>query len=75
MFETLTQAISQLLPGEVGQELKKNIDAVVRSHFEQMNLVTRDQLDVQEKILRRTRQRIEQLEKQVEELEKLSMKQ
>jgi BMFP domain-containing protein YqiC len=75
MLDTLTRAITQLLPADVGQELKKNIDAVVRSHFAQMNLVTRDQLDVQEKILRRTRQRIEQLENQVEELEKLTTKQ
>ncbi len=71
----LTQAISQLLPSEIGDELKNNIDALIRSHFEQMNLVTREQLDVQEKILRRTRDRIAQLEQQLDELEKITLKQ
>ena len=35
-----------------------------------MNLVTRDQLAVQEKILKRTRGRVEELEKKLQELEK-----
>ena len=70
MFDKIAQTISQVLPGEVGEELKKNIDAMVKAKFEQMNLVTRDQMEIQEKILRRTRDRITQLEQQIEALEK-----
>ena len=43
-------------------DVKKNIDAVVKSNFEKMNLVTTDQMEIQEKILIRTRQRILELE-------------
>ena len=71
MLDQLTRSILQLLPAETGQDLKNNIDAVVQSHFEQMNLATREQLEIQEKILRRTRERVQQLERQVEELENL----
>ena len=58
-----------LLPADAADDLKNNIDALVQGRFEQMNLATREQLEIQEKILRRTRERIEQLERQVEELE------
>lgn len=70
MLSKIAETITQLLPGEVSAELKQNIDAMVKAKFEQMNLVTREQLDIQEKILRRTRERITQLEQKIEQLEK-----
>lgn len=66
----LKSAIGKLLPGDTGEEIKNNIDATLHSHFEQMNLATRDQLEIQEKVLRRSRERIAVLEQQVAELEK-----
>lgn len=69
MLDQLTRSILQLLPSEAGEELKNNIDALVQGRFEQMNLATREQLEIQEKILRRTKERLLQLEQQVEELE------
>lgn len=69
MLDQLTRSIMNLLPAEAAEELKNNIDALVQSRFEQMNLATREQLEIQEKILRRSRERISQLEQQVEELE------
>ena len=68
-FEAVRAAVERLLPGDAGEELKRNIDATLRGHFEQMNLVTRDQLEVQEKILRRSRERIAELEQRVASLE------
>ena len=69
MLDQLTRSILQLLPPETGEELKNNIDALVQGRFEQMNLATREQLEIQEKILRRTKERLLRLEQQVEELE------
>jgi len=68
-FNALQSAIEKLLPGDAGEELKNNIEATLQSHFEQMNLATREQLEIQEKILRRTRQRINELERRILELE------
>lgn len=69
MLNKISQAIQSVLPPELTDEVKNNIDAVVKSNFEKMNLVTREQMDIQEKILARTRQRIIELEKQVKEME------
>lgn len=69
MLDQLTRSIMQLLPSDTSEELKNNIDALVQGRFEQMNLATREQLEIQEKILRRTKERLLRLEQQVEELE------
>ena len=69
MIDKLSEAIAALLPAELSEELRGNIDAVVRSNFEKMNLLTREQFEIQEKILHRTRTRVLNLEQQVAELE------
>ncbi len=69
MIEKLSTAIGRLLPKELEEELKQNIAAVIRSNFEKMQLVTHEQLEIQEKILRRTQQRLAQVEQKLAELE------
>lgn len=67
--QKLKQAIAALLPAEAGQALCDNIEALIRSNAENLNLVTRERFEVQEKVLQRTRERVRALEKQVGELE------
>ncbi len=69
MLDKIRQAVQSVLPPELAAEVKSNIDAVVKSNFEKMNLVTREQMDIQEKILNRTRQRVSELEKQLKDIE------
>ena len=69
MIDKLRAAIKSILPPELGDDLRHNIDAVIKRNFEKMNLVTWEQFEIQEKILIRTRQRLTELEKQVKELE------
>ena len=59
-----------VLPPDLHEDVKNNIDAVLRSNFEQMNLVSREQLEIQQKILDRTRQRVKELENRLAELER-----
>ncbi len=68
MIENLKKAIDAVLPEELGEDIKNNIDALIRSNFERMNLVTRDQLEIQEKIMQKMHKRVTELEKKVEEL-------
>ncbi len=70
MLEKLTQAIASALPGEIADDVKQNIEAVLRSNLEKMDLVTREQFEIQQKILERTRERTKLLELRVQELEK-----
>ena len=69
MNEPLHDIISRLLPPEGAEELRRNIDAAIQGYLERMDLATREQLEVQEKILRRTRERVEELENRLRELE------
>lgn len=69
--ELLTK-ITAVLPEDM-QGLKedtcKNMRAVLQSVFEKMDLVTREDFDVQKKILARAQEQIQQLTKEVQKLE------
>lgn len=51
------------------KDLEQNFRAILQGAFAKMDLVTREEFDVQAKVLLRTREKLEQLEKKVSELE------
>lgn len=72
-IDELARRISNLLPDGVKllkNDLEKNIRALVESTFSQMNLVSREEFEVQSALLERTRQKLNQLEQQLAELSK-----
>ena len=72
-LEQLTKRISALIPGDVKHmqdDIESNIRSLLQSTLTKMNLVTREEFDVQSAVLQRTREKLEQLEKQVEQLQK-----
>lgn len=74
-LDDLTDKVVNLLPKgvrNVQQDIEKNIRALMQSTFAKMDLVTREEFDVQAAVLARTREKLEQLEKQVAELESKS---
>jgi len=66
------QEIDRKLPGLQDMLPKQEIKAAVQSALGKMDLVTREEFDAQTAVLQRTRERLEQLEKQLAELEKHS---
>jgi hypothetical protein len=50
-------------------DLEENFRAVLRASLSRLDLVSRDEFDVQSKVLERTRSRLEALEARVQELE------
>ena len=50
-------------------DLERNFRALLDSAFERMELVTREEFDVQRKVLERTREKLAALEAKVAELE------
>ena len=71
-FDDLAKKITGLLPGSVvqlQQDLESNIKALLQSSLAKMNLVTREEFDVQEALLQRTREKLDKLEKLLQELE------
>ena len=70
-LDDLTKRISSLFPGDVQHlqaDLESNVRSLLQSALNKMNLVTREEFDVQSAVLQRTREKLEALEKQVEQL-------
>lgn len=57
------------VPPEFGQDVEKNVRAVLDTTFQRLRLVTREEFEVQQAVLLRTREMVERLEQQVLELE------
>jgi len=70
----IAEAIVDVLPNDIAKDVRGNTRVVVQSALEKMDLVSREELDIQEKVLQRTRERLEALEIRITELEqKLGM--
>ena len=70
-IEELTQRISQLLPTNaqvLKDDFEANIHSLLQNSLSKMNLVTREEFDIQTALLERTREKLEQLEKQIKDL-------
>jgi ubiquinone biosynthesis accessory factor UbiK len=66
------QRLTQFLPpGLKGfrQELETNFRALLQNGLERLDLVSREQFETQRELLARSREKLEQLEQQVKELE------
>ena len=71
-IEDLTKRLSEAIPGglrELQHDMEKNIRTVLENTFSRLNLITRDEFEVQKGVLSRTRAKVEALEKRVKELE------
>ncbi|AFJ02281.1 hypothetical protein Q7C_1126 [Methylophaga frappieri] len=68
LVDTVTKSLP---PGilQMREEAEKNIRAGLTATFNKLDLVTREEFDVQSQVLLRTREKLEALEKRVAELE------
>ncbi len=68
-IDSLLQQLKQALPnGNLSNEVEKNMRALVQSAFSKLDIVTREEFEAQAAVLQRSREKIEQLEKQLAEL-------
>ena len=70
--EQLTKRISELLPGsvdDVRKDIESNLRGGIESGLRSMNLVTREEFEIQTAVLLRTREKLERMEKLVATLE------
>ena len=63
LFDSLPKSIQQL-----DKELKEQFKQILNATFAKMDLVTRDEFDIQTKVLARTREKLDYLQKQVDAL-------
>tara|TARA_Y100001001_G_scaffold147426_1_gene155580 strand:+ start:1375 stop:1629 length:255 start_codon:yes stop_codon:yes gene_type:complete len=72
-IDRLMADISRRLPTDLGglrSEVERNIRSVLAETVSRLDLITREEFDIQQQVLLRTREKLEALEKQVAELEK-----
>lgn len=73
-LDRLAEHLTSLLPTSaqhVKQDIEDNMRTGLENGLRTMNLVTREEFDVQNAVLLRTREKLEQLEATVAELEQL----
>jgi BMFP domain-containing protein YqiC len=72
-LDELARQLAESMPQNLrafGQDLERNFKAVLHAGLERMELVTREEFDVQRSVLERTRTKLEQMEARLAELEK-----
>jgi BMFP domain-containing protein YqiC len=71
-LDQLARQLSQAVPGNIkalGEDLERNFKSLLQSGMSRMDLVTREEFDLQTAVLERTRAKLEALEQRLAELE------
>lgn len=72
ILDDLAKRFAEAIPAGIRQmqtDLEKNFHVLLQAAFARMDLVTREEFEVQQGVLAKTRAKLEELEKQVAELE------
>jgi BMFP domain-containing protein YqiC len=76
MLDDLARLVADSVPKGVvamRSDFERNLRAVLQSAFAKLDLVTREEFEVQSAVLARTRAKLEALERRVAELERLEL--
>jgi BMFP domain-containing protein YqiC len=72
-FEDIVESVVRLLP-RAPADLERNVRTALAAAFDRLDVVTREELEVQEAVLQRTRARLKELEERIAALERASEK-
>jgi ubiquinone biosynthesis accessory factor UbiK len=73
-FNDLQAKINQAIENSPAKDIEKNVKAMLTQGFSRLDLVTREEFDIQSQVLAKTRAKLEALEARVAELEALQKK-
>ncbi|MGZ8289913.1 MAG: accessory factor UbiK family protein [Telluria sp.] len=68
-FSDLQGKINQAIENSPAKDIEKNVKAMMTQGFSKLDLVTREEFDIQSQVLAKTRAKLEALEKRLAELE------
>lgn len=68
-FNDLQNKISQAIENSPAKDIEKNVKSMMTQGFAKLDLVTREEFDIQTQVLAKTRAKLEALEARVTELE------
>ena len=69
LLDELIRRVKDLIAASPAKDIEKNLRALLSSAFARLDLVTREEFDVQQEVLRHTREKLQQMEARVAELE------
>ena len=69
ILDEIGSKVSELLANSPAKDLEKNARALLASGFSKLDLVTREEFEVQRDVLARTREKLAELEHRVAHLE------
>ena len=72
VFSQIADKLSAALPSDLKRaksDIEQRFRDILQAQFSKLDLVTREEFEIQSKVLARTRAKLEQLEKKITELE------
>jgi hypothetical protein len=69
-IDDISKKISTLISESPMADVENNLRALLQSAFAKLDLVTREEFDVQTQVLLKTREQLDRLEQKLNELEK-----
>ena len=70
LLDEISKKVNDLVAQSPVKDVEKNLRVLLAGVFTRLDLVTRDEFDVQQEMLKRTREKLSVLEAKVSELEK-----
>jgi BMFP domain-containing protein YqiC len=71
IFDDISNKVNEVLSQGPAKDIEKNMRAMLQAGFSKLDLVTREEFEVQQEVLTRTREKLRQMELRIAELEKL----
>jgi BMFP domain-containing protein YqiC len=68
-FNDLQGKINQAIESSPAKDIEKNVKAMMTQGFSKLDLVTREEFDIQNQVLAKTRAKLDALELRVQQLE------
>ena len=69
-IQEISQKIKNIVADSPISDLEENINALLKGMFTKMDLITREEFDVQTGVLKKTREKLEAIEKKLSKIEK-----
>lgn len=69
IIDEIASKISRMVSETPAADIEKNLHALLRGAFTKLELVSREEFDIQAQVLQRTREQLDALEQRLAELE------
>jgi len=69
LFDEVNQKLAEVLASSPAKDIERNIKATMSAAFSKLDLVTREEFDVQQGVLAKTREKLTALEARISALE------